>query len=76
MRILIVEDEERLLSILGRSLRSEGYMVDGVTTASDGFEFLKTYHYDLAILDLQLPDGTGPALLVAHTRVRFELPKS
>lgn len=63
MRILIVEDEERLLSILSRSLRSEGYVVDGVTTAADGFEFLKTYHYDLAILDLQLPDETGTCLL-------------
>lgn len=63
MRILIVEDEERLLSILERSLKSDGYMVDGVTTASEGFEYLKTYHYDLAILDLQLPDEGGTSLL-------------
>jgi DNA-binding response OmpR family regulator len=74
MRILIVEDEERLLSILGRSLRSEGYMVDGVTTASDGFEFLKTYHYDLAILDLQLPDGTGTCLLKRTREFGLNLP--
>lgn len=74
MRILIVEDEERLLSILGRSLRSEGYMVDGVTTASDGFEYLKTYHYDLAILDLQLPDGTGTCLLKRTREFGLNLP--
>lgn len=63
MRILIIEDDERLLSILVRALRSEGYAVDGVRTASDGFEYLKTYHYDLVVLDLQLPDGTGTSLL-------------
>lgn len=74
MRILIVEDEERLLSILDRSLRSDGYMVDGVTTASDGFEYLKTYHYDLAILDLQLPDETGTSLLRRTRELGLTLP--
>src|ERR1700761_7301885 len=63
MRILIVEDEKKLIDILQRSLKSEGYVVDGVNTAAAGLEYIKTYHYDLAILDLQLPDGTGTTLL-------------
>jgi DNA-binding response OmpR family regulator len=63
MRILIVEDEKKLSDILQRSLKSEGYMVDGVHTAADGLEYVKTYHYDLLIIDLQLPDGTGTTLL-------------
>jgi two-component system OmpR family response regulator len=63
MRILIVEDEKKLLDILQRSLKSEGYTVDGVGTAADGLDYVKTYHYDLIILDLQLPDGTGTSLL-------------
>ncbi len=42
MRILIVEDEARFLSILLRSLKSEGYIVDGVQTATDGLEYLKS----------------------------------
>jgi two-component system copper resistance phosphate regulon response regulator CusR len=63
MRILIVEDEKKYLDILLRSLRSEGYTADGVGTASDAVEYLKSYHYDLVILDLQLPDGTGNSLL-------------
>ena len=33
------------------------------STAADGLEYIKTYHYDLVILDLQLPDGTGTSLL-------------
>jgi DNA-binding response OmpR family regulator len=63
MRILIVEDEKKLNDILQRSLKGEGYTVDGVTTASEGFESVKNFHYDLLIIDLQLPDGTGTGLL-------------
>jgi two-component system copper resistance phosphate regulon response regulator CusR len=63
MRILIVEDEKKLIDILQRSLKAEGYTVDGVNTASDGLEYIKTYHYDLIVIDLQLPDGTGTGLL-------------
>lgn len=63
MRILIVEDEKKYLDILLRSLKGEGYTVDGVGTAADAVEYLKSYHYDLVILDLQLPDGTGNGLL-------------
>src|SRR5579863_5122757 len=63
MRILIFEDEARLLDILTRGLKSEGYQVDGVRTAADGLDCAKTYSYDLVILDLQLPDGTGTSLL-------------
>ncbi len=63
MRILIVEDEKKYLDILQRSLKGEGYITDGVGTAADAVEYLKSYHYDLVILDLQLPDGTGNSLL-------------
>jgi DNA-binding response OmpR family regulator len=63
LRILIVEDSEKLNNILQRSLKSEGYTVDGVRTAADGFDYIKAYHYDLVILDIQLPDGTGTGLL-------------
>src|ERR1700729_3692391 len=63
MRILIVEDEKRLSDILERTLKAEGYPGDGVHSAADGLEFIRTYHYDLVILDLQLPDGTGTGLL-------------
>ena len=63
MRILIVEDEHKLIDILQRSLRAEGYAVDGVLSAAAGLDYIRTYHYDLIILDLQLPDGTGTSLL-------------
>lgn len=74
MRILIVEDEERLIDILSRSLKAEGYQVDGVRTAAEGFEYAKTYSYDLVILDLQLPDGTGTGLLKRLRELGHSMP--
>ncbi len=63
MRVLAVEDEDRLLGILLRTLKGEGFSVDGVTTAHEALEQIKLCHYDLIILDLQLPDGSGTTLL-------------
>ena len=63
MRILVIEDEERLQDIIVRSLKSEGFSVDGIATARDALDLVKLYHYDLIILDLQLPDGSGTSLL-------------
>jgi two-component system copper resistance phosphate regulon response regulator CusR len=63
MRILIVEDEVKLNDIIQRTLKAEGYVVDGVGTATQGLEHLNTYPYDLILLDLNLPDGTGTSLL-------------
>jgi DNA-binding response OmpR family regulator len=74
VRLLIVEDEERLNDILKRCLKAEGYTVDGVTTALEGFESVKNFHYDLLIIDLQLPDGSGTGLLKRIRETGFTMP--
>ncbi len=64
MRILIVEDEQKLAEILLRSLREpEGFIVDAAATADEGFHLAISDHYDLLILDLLLPDGSGTEVL-------------
>lgn len=74
MRILIVEDEKKLNDILQRSLKSEGYVVDGVTTTVDGFTSVRNYHYDLVIIDLHLPDGSGTSLLKRIRELGHKMP--
>jgi DNA-binding response OmpR family regulator len=63
MRVLIVEDEAKLAAILTRSLKNEGFAVDSASTLHGGFECVQAYPYDLVILDLLLPDGSGTGLL-------------
>ena len=63
MRLLIVEDEKKLLNILTLSLKASGLTVDGVGTAEDAMERVKAVPYDLMILDLGLPDSSGTNLL-------------
>lgn len=59
MRLLVVEDEPRLGALVERGLREEGYAVDWVTTAEDALHMLDTVRFDLALLDIMLPDGDG-----------------
>lgn len=59
MRLLIVEDETELASALARGLRREGHAVDVALTAADAELKLVSAAYDLALLDWNLPDGSG-----------------
>ncbi len=63
MRILVVEDERELASALARGLGEEGHAADVAHTLSQARDLAIGNHYDLVVLDLQLPDGTGLGLL-------------
>ena len=63
MRVLIVEDEARLAELLDSSLSRAGFAADAVRLCADAREALSLTAYDLAILDLGLPDGDGLKLL-------------
>lgn len=63
MRLLVVEDNDRLLSFVQKGLEKEGFTVDAFTSAHDGDAALGAVRYDAVILDLGLPDGDGIALL-------------
>jgi DNA-binding response OmpR family regulator len=59
MRMLIVEDEEGLASALRVGLAREGYAVDIAHTVADARTKLAFAEYDVALLDITLPDGDG-----------------
>ncbi|MBM7787081.1 response regulator transcription factor [Tenggerimyces flavus] len=59
MRLLVVEDEEGLVSALRTGLARAGYAVDAAGTGADAIEKVATTAYDLLILDITLPDMTG-----------------
>ena len=73
-RILIVEDDDMIASGLVYALENEGYSVVHKKNASDARSAIVDIPFDLAILDMQLPDGTGfdvRGLLSPDTSVIF-----
>ena len=59
MRVLVVEDAPRLLEILARSLREEGFVVDGAPTGEEALRLAAIAPYDAIVLDIRLPDLDG-----------------
>jgi len=63
VRLLIVEDERRLAGRTAQGLREEGFAVDIAALKAEAEERFVENDYDLVILDLGLPDGSGLDLL-------------
>jgi len=63
-RLLVVEDQKKLLNSLQRGLEEEGYDVIAVQTGEEGFYAATTESVDAVVLDLMLPGRGG--LLVLH----------
>ena len=59
MRILIVEDEAKLANSVARGLRLSSHAVDVALTLDDGRRKLGVESYDVLVLDVNLPDGSG-----------------
>lgn len=59
MRVLVVEDDRALGTVVVRGLAEEGHAVDLVATAVDADHAVATVPYDVVVLDLGLPDGDG-----------------
>ncbi|MGB9756405.1 MAG: response regulator [Candidatus Bathyarchaeales archaeon] len=71
-RILIVDDDENIRKVLTTILEEEGYLVDSAETAKKAIEKTKKKFYNLALIDIRLPDMEGIELL---TRMKDTTPK-
>lgn len=58
-RILLVDDDRNLLESMGEWLRSKSFHVDEVASVDMARQRLSRERYDLALVDLRLPDGDG-----------------
>jgi two-component system response regulator QseB len=74
MRLLVIEDEARLVEVLRSALGRAGFVVDAVDSAADAREALALVAYDATILDLGLPDGDGLEILAEVRRAGRNIP--
>jgi DNA-binding response OmpR family regulator len=74
MRILLVEDEEKVSRLVSRGLMAERFAVDVARDGKDGWDLVQTYQYDLVILDLMLPGLTGGEVLHRIRRTNSQVP--
>ena len=71
-RILIVDDDENIRKVLTTILEDEGYIIESVDTGKKAIERTKRKAYNLALIDIRLPDIEGIELL---TRMKDTTPK-
>ena len=69
MRALVLEDDERLRSLVVRTLARGGIACDEATRIAEAEELLDLHDYDLLVLDRRLPDGDG-LTVCRHARDR------
>jgi len=68
MRVLVVEDNPELVSLLKKGLSQGGFPADSVGSACDALHVLSTMQYSAVVLDLGLPDDDGINVLRALRR--------
>ena len=59
MRVLVAEDDTGLCDVLARGLREHDYVVDAVRDGEDAVRYLRSYSYELVILDWRMPGMSG-----------------
>lgn len=70
MRLLLVEDHDRLAEALQEGLGRGGFVVDRAASIAEARAAMRATEFDLALLDLGLPDGSGLELLAEWRATR------
>jgi DNA-binding NtrC family response regulator len=71
-RILVIDDDANIRKVLETILTDEGYSVESADTAKKGIEKSEKAYYNLALIDVRLPDMEGTELL---SKLRGTKPK-
>jgi two-component system OmpR family response regulator len=74
MRILIVEDDERIAAFVRKGLQEAGYAVDHARDGEAGYQLAVTVPYDAGIIDLMLPRRDGLSLIEALRKRGVQTP--
>jgi len=75
VRILVIDDDESVRKILTTILKEEGYVVDTAETGKEAIKKNETNSYNLALIDVRLPDMDGTKLLTAMQKTNPKMVK-
>ena len=73
--IIIVDDDKFILNVFSRILQKQGYNVDVVETGQETLEKINEKKYDLALIDVNLPDINGIDLVSKLNSINPDLIK-
>ena len=59
MRVLLVEDDEKIADFVKKGLSQSGFAVDRVVSAEEGYPLATGEEYDAAVVDIMLPGEDG-----------------
>jgi two-component system OmpR family response regulator len=74
MRILLVEDDEKIASFINKGLKAAGYAVDQAADGEKGLQLALTEPYDAAIIDIMLPKLDGLSLIERMRKEKLRTP--
>jgi two-component system, OmpR family, response regulator len=74
MRLLLVEDDPKIASFIVKGLKSEGFAVDHAVDGRTGLHMALTEPYDVAVIDVMLPQLDGLALIETMRRENVRTP--
>ena len=74
MRLLLVEDDDKIAAFIVKGLRAEGFAVDHAVDGQNGLHLALTEPYDAAIIDIMLPIRDGLSLIEQMRREKVKTP--
>jgi two-component system, OmpR family, response regulator len=74
MRILVVEDDQKIASFISDGLKEVGYAVDHAADGQEGLHLALTEPYDAAVIDIMLPKLDGLSLIQEVRRQKVNVP--
>ena len=74
MRILLVEDDQKIALFIVKGLKAEGFAVDHAANGEDGLHLALTEPYDAAVIDIMLPKLDGLALIERMRQEKKKIP--
>ena len=74
MRLLFVEDDEKIVTFVVNGLKQAGFAVDHAGDGEEGLELLLSNHFDAAVVDIMLPRMDGISMVAAARKSRLSTP--